>query len=248
MLTACGGSGDGPPDFLLNAPPEAEPQLLSRVKEVIDARLEAAGIEGSASVKGLTITVSVDSPELVPGGLLTEPARLDFREPVLGPDRQVTCLTEAGGALYVHPMAITHTVENDGPHAVCVGPEGRYGEVLWQTAEGRDPAGALRGLTGEDIRREDVEFRNAQGPGPVVELPFNGEGTAIFADITERLVGYPLAIFLDAQLLSAPTVQAVISEGNVIITGLTEDEARLLAAQLRGGELPGELTLVAGAE
>lgn len=64
-----------------------------------------------------------------------------------------------------------------------------------------------------------------------------------FAEITRRLVGRELAIYLDDNLLSAPTVQAVLTDGNATITGnYTNAEARELADTINLGALPLKLT------
>jgi len=59
----------------------------------------------------------------------------------------------------------------------------------------------------------------------------------MFEQITRRNIGKQLAIVLDGQVVSSPTVQAVISDSGVI-TGLTLEEAKTLAIQLNSGALP----------
>lgn len=54
---------------------------------------------------------------------------------------------------------------------------------------------------------------------PQVELLFNEEGKKIFGELTKRLIGKQIAIFVGGQLLTAPTVQAVITDGRAVITG-----------------------------
>src|ERR687884_570721 len=84
--------------------------------------------------------------------------------------------------------------------------------------------------------RQQVTFASRAGL-PDVAFEFNSEGAQLFQQITQRLVGKPLGIFLDGQEISAPTVQAVLTN-NGIITGLSLDQARLLALQLNAGPLP----------
>jgi protein-export membrane protein SecD len=55
------------------------------------------------------------------------------------------------------------------------------------------------------------------------------------------LINYPLGIFLDEELIGAPNVQTVISNGSTIITGLSIDEAKTLKVQLNTGALPVEM-------
>jgi preprotein translocase subunit SecD len=84
--------------------------------------------------------------------------------------------------------------------------------------------------------RQQVTFQSRAGL-PEVAFNFNSDGATIFGQITQRLLQRPLGIFLDGQQISAPTVQAVLTDSGVI-TGLTLDNARLLALQLNAGALP----------
>src|ERR1700716_2405098 len=83
---------------------------------------------------------------------------------------------------------------------------------------------------------QQVTFASRAGL-PEVAFEFNSDGAQIFQQITSHLVGKPLGIFLDGQQVSAPTVQAVLSSTGVI-TGLSLDQAHLLALQLNAGALP----------
>ncbi|KKU03000.1 MAG: Preprotein translocase subunit SecD [Candidatus Amesbacteria bacterium GW2011_GWB1_47_26] len=96
------------------------------------------------------------------------------------------------------------------------------------------------GLTGRDLRLAQVQFNGGKIAGqPVVSLEFSSEGAKKFADITSKSIGQPLAIFLDDRLVTAPTVQSVISDGRAVISGnFTPDEAKKLVIQLNAGALP----------
>lgn len=98
--------------------------------------------------------------------------------------------------------------------------------------------GQTKELTGQYLvpGRQQVVFQG-QGGLPQVAFEFNDEGAKLFEQITGRLVGRPLGIFLDEQLISAPRVNSVIGAQGVI-TGLTLEEARVLAIQLNAGALP----------
>lgn len=79
-----------------------------------------------------------------------------------------------------------------------------------------------------------------------VGLTFDGKGADLFAELTKSLAGTgrTIGIFLDNELLSAPTVgpefaQAGITGGNAVITGnFTTKDATTLSTQLYGGALP----------
>lgn len=117
-------------------------------------------------------------------------------------------------------------------------------EFMEQSAGGQwvPATGQLNGqtvaLTGAYLvpGRQQVTFASRAGL-PDVAFEFNSDGAQLFGQITQRLIQKPLGIFLDGQQISAPTVQAVLTN-NGIITGLSLDQARLLALQLNAGALP----------
>jgi preprotein translocase subunit SecD len=99
-------------------------------------------------------------------------------------------------------------------------------------------------LTGKHIKKAQLTFDNQTGK-PQVALIFTDEGGKLFAKITERNVGKPVAIYLDQFLLSAPVVQQKIEGGNAVITGnFTVDEAKKLALAINSGALPLPIKLV----
>lgn len=79
-----------------------------------------------------------------------------------------------------------------------------------------------------------------------VFISFDETGTTQFADVTTRLFGFPttdvrnrFAIVLDGSVISAPTTNAIISDGNPQISGsFTQESAQTLADQLKFGALP----------
>jgi len=103
------------------------------------------------------------------------------------------------------------------------------------------------GLTGKDLKKAQVSFQQGQSAdgSPVVQLEFNAEGAKKFADITRRNISKPLAIFLDDQLVQAPTVNTEILDGNAIISGgFTVDSAKQAAVQLNAGALPVPIKII----
>jgi len=74
-----------------------------------------------------------------------------------------------------------------------------------------------------------------------VDLNFDRDGTTEFARISQALVNTDkqFAIVLDGRVISAPTMEGLITDGNAQITGqFTEAEARSLATSLKYGALP----------
>lgn len=92
-----------------------------------------------------------------------------------------------------------------------------------------------------------------QGVQYVVDLTFKSEGTKKFADATEYAYSYRsagsleniIAIVYDGEIVSAPGVSSVISEGRAQIMGQANfDESNVLATTIRVGALPLELSVL----
>jgi protein-export membrane protein SecD len=101
------------------------------------------------------------------------------------------------------------------------------------------------GLTGRYFERAEpmLPQNSSMGGGfessPYLNITFSSEGGDLFGEITRENVGEQLAIFLDGELLSAPTINEPIPGGTAVITGnFTPDEVRTLAENLNFGALP----------
>lgn len=100
------------------------------------------------------------------------------------------------------------------------------------------------GLTGKDVKKASVTF-NQQTGEPQVLLTFSEEGAKMFGEITKRNIGQPVGIYLDEYIISAPTVQATITDGNAVISGsFTTDTAKQLSVAINSGALPVPIKLV----
>lgn len=74
-----------------------------------------------------------------------------------------------------------------------------------------------------------------------VNLSIGGEGKQVFSDLSQNMVGTEkqFAIVLDGQVISAPTFDGVITNGDAQISGnFTESSAKSLATSLKYGALP----------
>ena len=77
------------------------------------------------------------------------------------------------------------------------------------------------------------------GMGWAVNFDLKPDSARKFSELTAKLIGKPLAIFLDGNLISAPTVKSVISGGSGQISGdFSVEDAQDLAVQLNAGALP----------
>jgi len=212
-------------------------QAMEGVKNILERRVNAFGVAETEITREGSNRLAVQVPGIDPGearDLIGKTALLEFREPKLDEDGNIVC-TAPDGSQFSTPPAQVNVVPSDGQRtAQCFGSEGEAGEALWEPATGTDSQGEPRELTGRFLRP------NAEVIGPPVQvaIEFTGEGSLLFEQITTRLVGIPLGIFLDEELISAPTVQQAIAGGDSVITGLDLDEARTLRIQLNAGALP----------
>ncbi len=99
-------------------------------------------------------------------------------------------------------------------------------------------------LTGRFLDKAILEFNQTTGE-PVVSLQFNKEGSDLFEKITKENVGKSVAIFLDGQPISIPTVNEAITGGKAQISGnFKPQEAKLLVGRLNSGALPVPIELI----
>ncbi|SHE46871.1 preprotein translocase subunit SecD/SecD/SecF fusion protein [Seinonella peptonophila] len=101
----------------------------------------------------------------------------------------------------------------------------------------RDPTGKQILIKGSDLKQNKakVDYDQQGRPAVVIEL----KDAKKFEDLTKKLVGQPMPIFLDQTMLSSPVVQGAIPGGVATITGSkTVEEAQELADLLNAGALP----------
>ncbi len=96
-------------------------------------------------------------------------------------------------------------------------------------------------MTGAGLQAASAVLSPPQGTGGpewMINFEIKEDYQDIFGNFTRERIGEPMAIVLDAEVLSAPTIQAQLSTGGVISGNFTEEEANTLALQLRSGALP----------
>lgn len=95
---------------------------------------------------------------------------------------------------------------------------------------------------GENLVDAGVSFQEGS---PVVSFKFDSIGGKKFGEATKNNIGEQLAIVLDNEVLSAPTIQTAITGGSGVITGnYTTESANELALLLRSGALPAPLEVL----
>lgn len=115
---------------------------------------------------------------------------------------------------------------------------------FWQQSGTIESGWQPTDLTGANLQKAEVTYDQNSGD-PQVSLEFNEEGKNLFAEITKNNLQKPVAIILDNQIISAPTVQSVISDGRAVISGkFTIQEAKDLSKLLNAGALPVPIKII----
>lgn len=103
-------------------------------------------------------------------------------------------------------------------------------------------------LTGKDVAEAQAAYiQNDQGTYEyVVSLKMKESGTKAFAEATKKQYSNnkaPISIWLDDSMISAPNVEAVITNGEAVINGSfpTYEDAKELADLINAGSLPFEI-------
>ena len=90
-------------------------------------------------------------------------------------------------------------------------------------------------LTGDYL--EDARQGFDQQQRPIVTFRFSPEGGELFGELTEANINKPMAIILDGNVYSAPTIRSRITTRGEISGRFTSQEAADLAVVLRAGAL-----------
>ena len=114
------------------------------------------------------------------------------------------------------------------------------GNPIYQTPTGTTAESII--LEGSDVTEAKPVMQQNTTTGEyeyAISLKLSDEGTKKFAEATERLKGKIISIWMDDIMISYPTVNSVISNGEASITGnFTAASASELASKIQGGALP----------
>lgn len=119
--------------------------------------------------------------------------------------------------------------------AKSVDEAGNYFRLIALKVTTRDGRAPMDGDVITDARQDFDQF----GSNPEVAFSMNSEGAKIWQRITKENIGKSIAIVLDGNVRSFPTVQGEIAGGRSSITGLESiEEAKDLANILKSGKMP----------
>ena len=244
--------------------PEERDDAMEGVKDIIERRVNAWGVAESEIQRQGSDRLAVQLPGIAPEearDLIGRTAELEFKEPKRDEEGNFVCCTTAtcdsetpetftvpsdvvGTGDAARPAYLVPIPGEEEHEWLCVPPgqDVPMGNVEWVVATGIGTDGKEKVLTGHFLKANArVELLAVE---PVVAIHFNSEGAKLFGDITGRLVGLPMAIFLDEEIISAPTIRSHITGGDAVIEGIPLEEGRRLAIQLNSGALPVPLEVI----
>ena len=115
------------------------------------------------------------------------------------------------------------------------------GEYVYKTPKGDTEQILMDGSSVKSAEAQVYQDNNGEAQY-VVSLELTDDGARTFEEITTTYLKQTVSIWMDDIMLSAPTVQATISNGKAQISGsFTADEATALANKINAGALPFQL-------
>ena len=237
----------------------------TQAAQILRERLNGAGITAEVTASDRTLTITAHDAARADLTALTAPGRLaiyDWERSVLGPDGRPAPTDPAvtGGPDAGHAAGLTEA-EARSRAGESPGARALEADRGW-FALGGEPA-----LTNADVASARADEDNLGG-GPIVALDLTPPGQQAFTKLTRELAqrgaaqagsGDPLqtsqhlALVLDDRIVSTPFINwreapdGIDGAAGAQMSNLpTHEQARLTAAVLSAGPLPGNLQLIGG--
>ena len=244
------------------APPDLDlDEAIEANRDIIERRINAFGVAESQVQRQGSRRLSVQLPgisEQEAEEKIGRTAMLRFCEPVTDEEGNIAVVT-GGKALY---ESLTCDPRRGADGSILTEPEAEVsfvpynravvdsGSIVWMSAASPRERGTE--LTGGYLKRNSIQITSDIVGRPLLILELNGEGGRLMEDISSRLVGLPLAFFLDDEpvrgvddRIIAPVVQQQLGS-DIQISGLNVEDANTLRTLLRTGafQLPMKSVLI----
>jgi protein-export membrane protein SecD len=205
---------------------EVEAGALETAKVIVEQRVNGLGVsEPNVQLQG-DIRMIVELPGVSNPDQAIDTIRstgqLEFIEPAG---------EQLSGGMVINttnrPDAVARALEAD-PSAAAFTP---FADRVFETV-----------MTGDILQNalaSQDEFNQWQ-----IQFNLTGDGSSQFFEYTRSHIGQSLVIVLDGRVLSAPVINAAISDSGVITGQFSREEADGLAVQMRYGALPVPLKVV----
>ncbi len=224
-------------------------QDLEAVKKVVEGRINSLGvsepiIQTIGKDKILVQLPGVNDPkqaERVLGGV----AQLEFKKQKQNTEASLSALYASRAQLKAKQLELRNS-KDEAEIAKNQEAIQKNNQTIAELFESSNPALSGKFLT--DAAANPTQTAKVWEVG----IRFNQKGGELFADISKNLAGTgrSIGIFLDNELISAPTVgleyaaTGIAGGGASITGGFTAEGANELAVQLRGGSLPVPVQIV----
>lgn len=197
--------------------------INNRVDEfgVAEPLIQRQGLEGDRILIQLP---GVDDPERVKE-IIKSTAFLEFKEVVQGPAPDRASLLAGYAGL---PPSDAEVVSGNRT--------GFSGEVVGRNYYLVKKSSIITGRDLRSARRSQDEYQM-----PIVQFDLNPSAADKFGEYTGSHIGVPMAIVLDGNVMSAPTIRARITDSGIIEGNFSIEEAEDLALVLRAGALPASI-------
>lgn len=200
-----------------------EPESMRTARAIVDSRVNGLGVNEAVVQQAGDRRILVE----LPGEQDAQKALDTLQKTGLLEFVDFTALNAQEAAALEHTTVVTD-----------------FGAASAAGASGTGAAGTTGGpqvyhtiMTGTDLKTINVTTDRVGKYQVAFEL--DSAGAAIFKEFTAQNVGKVLAIVLDKEVISAPSINSVIPDGKGVITGnFTYESANQLAVQLRYGSLP----------
>jgi preprotein translocase subunit SecD len=224
-------------------------EALEGASRIIERRVNAFGVAESEIQRQGNNRLAVQLPDIDPEDardLVGRTAVLEFREQKR--DENENIFVCQGGTVTYNPPGC------EGGQEVPVSPQSLTPQtaenVIWAPARATGGDGVEKELTGRFLKPNTYVSSHQITGVPILNFEMTGEGSRLLEQVTGRLVGLPMAFFLDGEPIRgedgsiiAPIVRDVITDQG-IIDGLEFEDARLLSIQLNAGAFPVPLQVV----
>ena len=212
---------------------EVRTQAVRQARETIRNRVDAFGVaepivhdEGLGSDRIVVQLPGVDDPERVEE-LIKNTAQLEFR------------LVKEDSGIYGTLQEARASLSSSELDRFDIMPEPI-----------RDENGALvsqrflilenrRVITGDELKNASVS--SGEFNQPVVGFRLSRKGGEKFGEVTSSSIGRQLAIVLDGNVMSAPVIEARITDSGIIRGQFTMEEVQDLVTVLKSGALPASM-------
>jgi len=235
------------------APGDPNALLLTMRPTTISAMQEATMTQSLETIERRINALGLTEPTIQPHGRVGKDNEILVQLPGEGDPAAAKRVIQAGGQLELKLVEDPNTYSSQAAALAAKGgvlPPGT--ELVRGSRESRSRTSQDTGeswyvlsrtpaVTGRDLRNA-TESRNTEMPGQwQINFVLSSDAGRNFGRFTEQNIGRQMAIVLEKQVYSAPTIQSKIEDTGRIDGNFSQESAHELAQILRAGALPASI-------